>query len=99
MFPFAQTDKNGLRICLHVQPGASKTEIAGIFGDALKLRVAAKAEDGAANKAVCAFLAKAFSVPKTSVSILRGASSRHKIVMIVGNATDLMHALENMVNF
>src|SRR5438128_2673711 len=53
LIPFAQKDKKGLRLTLHVQPGASKSEIAGLFGEALKLRIAARAEEGAANKAIC----------------------------------------------
>jgi uncharacterized protein len=52
------------------------------MGEAIKLRVAAKPVEGEANKEVCRFLADWFGVPKSSVSIIQGASSRHKTVHI-----------------
>ncbi len=91
-----QIDKNGIRLSVHAQPGASKSELAGVHGEALKLRIAARAEDGAANKAICSFLAELFGVPKTSVSILRGSSSRKKTVLIEGDSDKLKKALETL---
>ncbi len=93
---FVQIDPKGLRLSLHAQPGASKNEFAGIHGDALKLRVAARAENNEANKAVCNFLADFFGVPKTSVSILRGQSARQKTVLILGESAQLLSRLESL---
>lgn len=95
MLSYLQSCENGLRLSLHIQPGASKSEFAGIFGNAIKLRIKAKAEDGEANKAVCAFLADFFHVPKTSVSIIRGQSSRTKTVFIAGKSKTLLAVLES----
>jgi uncharacterized protein len=69
---------------LHVQPGAKRTEIAGMHGTRLKIRVAAPASDGRANAALVEFLAERYGVPKRNVSIERGAASRQKKVAITG---------------
>ena len=93
MSAFVQKDEKGIRLKLHVQPGASRSEFAGRHDDALKLRVAARAVDGAANKAVCLFLSDIFELPKTSVSILSGQSSRKKIVLLQGDSERLLQIL------
>ncbi len=96
MFAFVQKDDKGVRLKLHVQPGASKSEFAGIHADAIKLRISARAESGAANRAVCAFLSEIFNLPKTSVSILHGQSSRNKTVFIQGDGDSFMLILEKL---
>jgi uncharacterized protein (TIGR00251 family) len=67
---------------LHVQPGASRTEFAGLHGERLKIRLAARAVDGKANAALIAFLAQQYGVPRASVSIEAGLKSRQKRVAI-----------------
>jgi uncharacterized protein (TIGR00251 family) len=67
---------------LHVQPGARRTQVAGIHGAALKLRLAAPPVDGKANAALRAFLADAFGVPLRQVTLLRGETSRDKAVRV-----------------
>ena len=69
-------------LTLHVQPGASRTEYAGLHGDAHKIRLAAPAVDGRANEALIAFLAETFGVARRNVTIASGASGRRKIVRI-----------------
>ncbi len=71
-----------LILALHVQPGAARTEIAGIHGDALKVRLAAPPVDGKANAALLRFLAAAFGVPARSVTLVRGQASRQKVVRV-----------------
>ncbi|MFO1304166.1 MAG: DUF167 domain-containing protein [Burkholderiales bacterium] len=71
-----------LLLTLHVQPGASRTEYAGMHGDAHKIRLAAPPVDGKANEALIAFLAEQFGVRQRDVAIASGASSRRKIVRI-----------------
>lgn len=72
---------------LHVQPGASRTGFAGMHGERMKLRLAARAVDGKANEALVAFLAEHYNVPKRNVRIASGLKSRHKRVIIDGAAT------------
>jgi hypothetical protein len=71
-----------LVLSLHVQPGAKRTEVAGVHGDALKIRLAAPPVEGKANAALIRFLADAFGVPQRSVTLLRGETSREKTVQI-----------------
>lgn len=76
--------EGGVRLRLHVQPRASKTAIAGVHGDALRIRLAAPPVDGAANEALLRFLAEAFGVPRSAVTLVTGATSRRKRVEILG---------------
>jgi uncharacterized protein (TIGR00251 family) len=70
----------GCEITLHVQPGASKSELVGLHGDALKLRISARPVEGAANAAVLEFLAAWLGVAKRDLRLLRGDTSRRKTV-------------------
>jgi uncharacterized protein (TIGR00251 family) len=65
-----------------VQPGAKRTEIAGVHGACLKVRLAAPPLDGKANAALRAFLAEVFGVPLRQVRLLRGEASRRKVVRV-----------------
>ena len=67
---------------IHAQPGARRTEIAGVHNGCLKIRLAAPAVGGRANEALIAFLAASFDVPRRNVSLLRGESGRRKAVCI-----------------
>lgn len=79
-----QARDDGWVLVLHVQPGARTTEVAGLHGEALKIRLAAPPVDGKANAALCRFLAGALGVPVAAVDVLAGAGSRHKRVFIRG---------------
>ena len=67
---------------LHVQPGARRTEFAGEHDGRMKVRLAARAIDGAANAALIEFLAEQFGVPRSNVTIEHGLRSRRKRVSI-----------------
>jgi len=71
-----------IQLTLHVQPGATRTEVAGRHGDALKIRLAASPVDGKANRELLRFLADVFGVPLRNVTLVRGDLSRHKVVRI-----------------
>jgi uncharacterized protein len=71
-----------LTVALHVQPGAARSGWAGSHGAALKLRLAAPASEGRANRACVDFLAAAAGVPRSAVQIVRGERSRDKLVRI-----------------
>ena len=77
--------KDGIRLNLRVSPGAKHTSIAGTYGDgAIRLKVTAPPIDGKANAEVERFLSSLFGVPRSEVSITRGASSRDKVVVVRG---------------
>jgi uncharacterized protein (TIGR00251 family) len=67
---------------LYVQPGASRSEFAGLHGDRIKVRLTARAVDGKANQALVEFLASHYGVPRRSVRIESGLKSRRKRVAI-----------------
>jgi uncharacterized protein (TIGR00251 family) len=69
---------------VRVQPRASRNEVAGVYGDALKLRLTAPPVEGAANEALVAVLAKAFAVAPRAVRIVAGHGSRSKLVEVDG---------------
>jgi len=77
-------DADGIVLALRVQPRADRDAIAGPLGDCLKVRITAPPVDGAANAHLCRYLAGLFRVPRASVSLLRGAAGRTKLVRVTG---------------
>jgi len=86
--PAVQDSPEGAVLTIHVQPKASNTEYAGVHGGALKFRVAAPPVEGAANEALCAYLAGLFGLPKKAVVVRSGHSSRKKRVVLAGVTAD-----------
>lgn len=87
---------NSVRFQVRVQPRASRTEISGALGGALKIRLQAPPVDGAANDALVRFLAAAFGVARRDVRIVHGLSGRSKLVEIDGIAdADVERLMEN----
>jgi uncharacterized protein (TIGR00251 family) len=76
-------DRNVLCINLYVQPNARTTEVAGMHGDALKVRVAAPPMEARANRLLVDFLAKMLEVPSSRIRISRGERSRHKLIEVM----------------
>ena len=77
-----------ITLTLHVQPGAKRSEIVGLHGDALKIKLAAPPIDGRANDALLKFLAEIFKVPLRQVELAQGGQSRYKVVAICGSAVE-----------
>ncbi len=69
-------------VSIHAQPGASRSEIAGTHGDAIKVRIQARPVEGAANAALLAFLAKQLDIPKSALELIAGDTGRAKRVRI-----------------
>ena len=80
-------------VAVHVTPKASRDEIAGWRGSELSVRVTAAPDGGKANAAVCALLARALDVPKSSVQVRRGFAARHKAVEVDGVSADEVAAV------
>jgi uncharacterized protein len=82
--PWYEFKENGrkLVLSLHIQPNASRTEVAGLHGDALKIKVAAPPADHQANDKLLEFLRKSFKVAKNQVVLRHGEHSRQKVVEI-----------------
>jgi uncharacterized protein len=75
-------------LAVHVTPRSGRDEVAGWRGSELSVRVTTAPEGGKANAAVCKVIASALGVPKTSVHVVRGETSRHKVLDLadVGDA-------------
>jgi uncharacterized protein (TIGR00251 family) len=79
--------RNGevVTLTLHIQPGAKRSEIAGLHGEALKIRLAAPPVEGRANEALLKLIAELFDVPVRQVELKQGGQSRHKVVAVSGS--------------
>ena len=74
----------GVTFAVRVIPRSSRNEVAGVQGDALKVKLTAPPVEGAANAALIAFLADLLDVRKSAVSIVSGERSRSKTVRVEG---------------
>ena len=83
----------GIEIFLHCQPGAKKTEVQGIHGDRLKVRLAAPPIDGKANEALIAWLSKSLGIPKSHIQLTHGETGRQKRVLIQGSSNEKIKSL------
>ena len=78
-------ENNVVTLDLYVQPGAKCTEITGLHGGSLKIRLASPPIDGHANMALLKYISLLFDVPLRQVELLRGDKSRHKKVIVTGS--------------
>jgi uncharacterized protein (TIGR00251 family) len=80
---YSEKDR-GLMFAVRIVPRASRTEIAGEYNGALRIRIAAPPVEGAANRELIRLLAKLFKLPQNAVEIISRAASKNKIVHIAG---------------
>jgi len=86
-------------IAVLVQPRASKNTLCGLQGEELKVRLTSPPVDGAANKMCCTFFARLLKCPKSSVTLERGHTSRHKQLRIDAySAAEVRKVLHNMLS-
>lgn len=76
--------KEGVVVEVRVQPKASRAQVEGVREGVLRVRLTAPPADGAANEQLLEVLSKHFKVPKSSMEIIRGLSSRNKLVLFRG---------------
>ena len=74
----------GVTFSIRVQPRARKNAIVGELGDALKVALTAPPIAGKANEACIEFFAKALNLPRSSVRIASGQTSRNKLIRVTG---------------
>ncbi len=87
--PLALTSQSGgYVLAIKVVPNSSRDQIAGMLGTELKIKVAQPPEDGKANKALEALLAKTLGTAASNVQVIAGHSQPHKKVLIIGLSED-----------
>ena len=82
MADFLQIAKNSVLLTVKAHPGARQSRFNGVVGNSLKIDVAAPPEGGAANRELIAFLAEVFGIAKQRIKVIRGETSRSKVVGI-----------------
>lgn len=82
------TSQNETRLQIRVQPGASRNEIVDFNGEVLRVRIAAPPVRDKANRELIVFLSKTLDVDKSSICIIKGHSSRNKVVSVAGLSQD-----------
>ncbi|NPV91447.1 MAG: YggU family protein [Firmicutes bacterium] len=76
--------EGGVQIKIRVQPRASKNEVVGWMDDSLKVRLTAPPVEGEANALLLKYLAERLGVPRSSLQLVSGLSSRSKVVKVQG---------------
>jgi len=79
-------------VAIRLQPRSKREEVVGERAGAIVVRVTAPPVDGKANAALCAFIAKAAGVSASSVEVVRGQTSRDKVVRVQGVTTEALRA-------
>lgn len=85
-----------MRVAIRVRPGSRRTEVGGGYGDALVVRVAARAVDGKATEAALRAVAAAVGVRRRDVRLITGTTSRDKVVEIEGDPGRLAGVLAEL---
>lgn len=85
----------GIVVNLRISPNAKKNEIIK-DGDIIKVKITALPIDGKANKALVEFFAKNFKIPKTSIEILKGETSKEKTILFKTMDEDKVNNLYNV---
>ncbi|WP_307402798.1 DUF167 domain-containing protein [Desulfofundulus luciae] len=90
---FLREEKGAVVFKVRVQPRAARNELAGIFEDALKVRLTAPPVEGEANEACRDFLARLLGVPRARVEIVAGYTGRNKLVRVQGVSVEKVRSL------
>jgi uncharacterized protein (TIGR00251 family) len=80
-------NKDGVTITVRVIPRASRSEVVGEYGEALKIKLASPPVDGAANEELVKLLSKRLDVPRSDIEIVAGHTSKLKRLLIRGTTT------------
>lgn len=75
---------DGILLRIHLAPRASSERVMGVHNSALKIAVSAPPVDGAANQALIKYLAKLFKIPQSKVELIKGETSKQKVLLLKG---------------
>ena len=85
----------GVRLAVQIQPNAKKTEVVGVLGDALKIKLAAQPIEGKANEALVKWLAGTLGVSRSAVTLTHGQTNKKKLLEVAGVGLEDVARLEN----
>jgi len=85
-------DTNGTILSVKVQPRSSSNQVGEAIGNELRIKVTAPPVDSAANEALIRFLAKILDCRRNQIELLRGHTSRHKVLRIRGMTAEAVSA-------
>ena len=88
--------KDGLVASIRISPNAKKNEIIK-EGEVVKIKITAQPIDGKANKALVEFLSKNFKIPKTSIKILKGETSKDKTILFMTDNAEKVNNLKDLL--
>lgn len=88
--------KDGLIVNIKISPNSKKNEIIN-EGDFTKIKITAQPIDGKANKALIEFLSKNFKIPKTSIKILKGETSKEKTILFETKDEEKLQKLKEVL--
>lgn len=102
MKTYIEEKENGILLKLYIQPGASKNQFAGEFGDPLRLKIKIKSPpvEGAANKELIKYLSKQLNTSKSKLVLIRGETSRNKDLFIESSGQkclEIVRIINNLV--
>jgi uncharacterized protein YggU (UPF0235/DUF167 family) len=86
----------GFRMAIRVRPGAARTRVGGTYGEALVVKVAARAVEGRATEAALAAVAAALGIRRRDVRLVSGATSRDKVVEVDGDVAQLTSRIDEL---
>jgi len=95
MNPAIDRGKDGIYLSVHLQPGAKTNAVRGMHGDAVKLSITVAPQDGRANRALIQFLAGLLDIPKSSIQLVSGQTSRLKRIFISGQPDRLVSQIRS----
>lgn len=95
--PIVRSADRPVVLTCHVQPRASRTEVVGWHGDAIKIRLAAPPVDGGANAALLGFLADMLELPRAAVRLISGATARRKRIAVTGRSLEEVHRMLGLI--
>jgi uncharacterized protein YggU (UPF0235/DUF167 family) len=86
----------GLRLAIRVRPGGSRTQVGGTHGDALVVKVAARAVDGKATEAALRAVADALGVRRRAVTLISGVTHRDKVIEIDADVAEVTARIDRL---
>ena len=95
---FLRIQADGLLLSIKLQPRASANEVGPVTANELRVKVTAPPVDAAANEALVRLLAQSLDCPRNRVQLLRGHTSRHKVLKVLGFSAEEFLAKLQLTN-